>query len=114
MTRTAIERDPSRQQHREERRTNYELFAATDGALQITEFYDLAPPRVKYGHCTGNVIHACDAQSGSNSIALRIEHKNSDGYRFLSFLDADEVISLSAALKHVIDNYDRIVQGAKT
>ena len=110
----ASERDPKYGTKTDSAKTNYETFAAADGILKITEFFDLKFPVVRFGRSTATVICSRNAQSRDTRIALRFGHKTADGYEYGSILDEEEVVALDAALKYISANKKVIVQGAQT
>jgi hypothetical protein len=100
--------------NRESRQTNHEIFAATAGVLQVTEFYDLASPPVKYGKAAFVLVRSRNTQSNEMSIALRVEFTDSDGYEHRAFLDQDEIVSLEGALRYILQNRAELINRAKT
>jgi len=95
-------------------RTNYEVFAAADGVLRVTEFYELPRQFLKYGACEATLIRSRNTQSNDLSIALRLDFKDNQGSSGQSYLDLDEIHSLNAALKYMLQHRDALIREART
>jgi hypothetical protein len=103
--------DPSREA---DSRSNYEVFAAAEGILRVTERYEIAPPPVKYGAAKFTLIRSRNTQANIISAALQIGFKDAKGLEGSSFLDGDEIKSVDTALRYISTNRERIIRAAKT
>jgi hypothetical protein len=95
-------------------RSNYEVFAASEGVLRVTERYEISPPPLKYGSIKTMLVRSKNTQANAVSMALHFAFKDQKGSESSSFLDADEIKSVDAALRHISKNRQQLVQAAKT
>jgi hypothetical protein len=94
-------------------RSKFELFDGQTGCLRIKEFYKLASPAFKYSKGEAILVRSTDQQTWDMQIALNLKFQGAQNERS-SYLDEDEIRTLSTALAQMRDNHDAIVRDAKT
>jgi len=92
----------------------HEIFVAMAGVSQVTEFYELAVIPDRYGFTSLTLIRSRNTQSNDISTALRVSHKEHEGYEHVSFLDEDEISPLERALHYMSQNRAKLESKAQT
>jgi hypothetical protein len=95
-------------------RSNYEVFAAAEGILRVTERYEIESPLLKSGTVKFTLVRSRNTQADSVSIALHIQFKDQKGIEVSSFLDEDEIKSVETALRYIATHRETIWQAAMT